>query len=40
MKSELKIRHGEIDVLRAAAIVLMVLFHFVYDLKEFGGVNI
>lgn len=33
-------RHGEIDVLRAAAIVLMVLFHLVYDLKEFAGVNI
>lgn len=30
-------RHGEIDVLRAVAIVLMVLFHLVYDLKEFGG---
>jgi len=40
MKSKLKIRHGEIDVLRAVAIGLMVLFHFVYDLKEFGGVNI
>lgn len=36
----MKIRHGEIDVLRAVAIVLMVLFHFVYDLKEFAGVNI
>jgi len=33
-------RYGEIDVLRAAAIVLMVLFHLVYDLKEFAGVNI
>ncbi|MHB8073210.1 heparan-alpha-glucosaminide N-acetyltransferase [Desulfosporosinus fructosivorans] len=36
----MKIRHGEIDVLRAVAIVLMVLFHFVYDLKEFAGVNV
>ena len=36
----MKIRHGEIDVLRAIAIVLMVLFHFVYDLKEFAGVSI
>lgn len=36
----MKIRHGEIDVLRAVAIVLMVLFHFVYDLKEFAGVGI
>lgn len=33
-------RHGEIDVLRAVAIVLMVLFHLVYDLKEFAGVDI
>ncbi|MDR3586448.1 MAG: heparan-alpha-glucosaminide N-acetyltransferase [Desulfosporosinus sp.] len=33
-------RYGEIDVLRAVAIVLMVLFHFVYDLKEFAGVGI
>lgn len=33
-------RHGEIDVLRATAIVLMVLFHLVYDLKEFAGINI
>jgi len=40
MKRELKIRYGEIDVLRAIAIVLMVIFHFVYDLKEFAGVSI
>ena len=40
MKRELKIRHWEIDVLRAVAIVLMVLFHLVYDLKEFAGVSI
>ena len=33
-------RHGEIDVLRAVAIVLMVLFHLVYDLKTFAGVSI
>jgi len=33
-------RHGEIDLLRSIAIVLMVLFHLVYDLKEFAGVNI
>lgn len=33
-------RYGEIDSLRAVAIVLMVLFHLVYDLKEFAGVNI
>lgn len=33
-------RHGELDVLRAGAIVLMVLFHLVYDLKEFAGVSI
>ncbi|MDP4127429.1 MAG: heparan-alpha-glucosaminide N-acetyltransferase [Bacillota bacterium] len=33
-------RHGEIDVLRAVAIVLMVIFHLVYDLNEFAGVDI
>lgn len=37
---EIKIRHGEIDVLKATAILLMVLFHVVYDLTEFAGVNI
>ena len=40
MKRELKMRHGELDVLRAVAIMLMVLFHLVYDLKEFAGFNI
>lgn len=40
MKRELKMRHGEIDVLRATAIALMVLFHLAYDLKEFAGVNV
>ena len=40
MKSEIKMRYGEIDVIRAAAIMLMVLFHLVYDLREFAGVNI
>ncbi len=33
-------RYGEIDVLRATAIILMILFHLVYDLREFAGVNI
>jgi uncharacterized membrane protein len=33
-------RYGEIDILRAVAIALMVLFHLVYDLKEFVGVNV
>lgn len=33
-------RYEEIDVLRAAAIVLMVLFHLVYDLNTFAGMNI
>ena len=33
-------RYGEIDVLRAVAIVLMVLFHLVYDLKAFAGIDI
>ncbi len=32
-------RHGEIDLLRAAGIVLMVLFHLVYDLHEFAGIK-
>jgi uncharacterized membrane protein len=30
----------EIDLLRVAAIILMVVFHFVYDLNEFAGVDI
>jgi uncharacterized membrane protein len=33
-------RYGEIDVLRATAIILMIFFHLVYDLREFAGVNI
>ena len=33
-------RHGEIELLRALAIVLMVIFHLVYDLKEFAGINL
>lgn len=33
-------RYGEIDTLRAAAIVLMVIFHLVYDLREFAGMEI
>ena len=33
-------RFGEIDVLKSVAIVLMVLFHFVYDLTEFTTINI
>lgn len=33
-------RYEEIDLLRALAIGLMVVFHLVYDLKEFAGVNI
>ncbi|SDH76235.1 heparan-alpha-glucosaminide N-acetyltransferase [Desulfosporosinus hippei] len=35
-----KQRFGEIDLLRAIAIVLMVIFHLVYDLREFAGVKI
>ncbi|KJR44143.1 hypothetical protein UF75_5475 [Desulfosporosinus sp. I2] len=33
-------RHGEIELFRAVAIVLMVLFHLVYDLKEFAGLDL
>ena len=33
-------RHQEIDVLRAVAIILMVLFHLVYDLNVFAGLSI
>lgn len=33
-------RYGEIDLLRATAIILMVLFHLIYDLGEFAGINI
>nr|WP_308893930.1 heparan-alpha-glucosaminide N-acetyltransferase [Desulfosporosinus sp. PR] len=40
MRRSVKQRYKEIDILRAIAIALMVLFHFVYDLKEFAGVNI
>lgn len=40
MKRGMRTRHGEIDVLRAFAIVLMVIFHLVYDLKQFAGVSI
>lgn len=33
-------RYEEIDVLRALAIVLMVVFHLVYDLNVFAGLSI
>ncbi len=35
-----KKRIWEIDLLRGIAIILMVVFHFVYDLNIFAGVNI
>lgn len=40
MRADQEQRYGEIDVLRAAAILFMVVFHLVYDLKEFAGVDI
>ncbi|QNO15501.1 DUF1624 domain-containing protein [Alkalicella caledoniensis] len=33
-------RIWEIDLLRAIAIILMIIFHFVYDLNEFLGIDI
>ncbi len=33
-------RFGEIDVLKSGAIVLMVLYHFVYDLTEYTNIDI
>ena len=33
-------RYSGIDLLRAAAILLMVAFHLTYDLREFAGVNV
>lgn len=33
-------RIWEIDVLRTIAIILMTIFHMVYDLNEFAGINI
>ena len=40
MKPVRDMRYGEIDLFRAVAIMLMVLFHLAYDLREFAGVNI
>ena len=36
MDESLKVRFWEVDFLRGLAIILMVLFHFVYDLDYFG----
>lgn len=33
-------RIWEVDFLRVVAIVLMTIFHFIYDLREFAGINI
>jgi uncharacterized membrane protein len=40
MDESLKVRFWEVDFLRGWAIVLMVLFHSVYDLNYFGGYDI
>lgn len=39
-RQQANIRHEEIDVLRATALVLMILFHLVYDLQVFAGIAI
>jgi len=31
---------GEIDLLRTVAMILMVVFHLVYDLNEFAGLDV
>lgn len=40
LKLQMNKRILEIDVVRVIAMVLMIVFHFVYDLNEFLGINI
>jgi len=40
MNKQLKQRFWEIDFLRGLAVIMMVVFHLLYDLTYFGGYNI
>lgn len=40
MSKNLKKRFWEIDFLRGAAIIMMIVFHFLYDLNYFGAYNV